>query len=130
MTKDIIDIRLSTKASEVANRFKDNFFFSDAISVAKLGFAYMIQTAEEKDLLYWQTLSDRKKDERFETNGYNYGGASIDKGGKMVSLIKAKFPECETPYLYIRLLMDVGLCELGKKVSTLDELLSFVKRMD
>lgn len=130
MNNDIVDIRLSTKASEVANRFKETFFFSDAISVAKLGFAYMLQQSEEKDLLYWLKLSDRKKDDRFETNGLNYAGASIDKGGKMVSLIKAKYPECETPYLYIRLLMDAGLCELGEKISTLDEMLSFVKSIN
>lgn len=127
MTKDIVDIRLSKKASDVASRFMADFFFPTAISVAKLGFAYMLQKTSEAEILGWLTLSERKRDDRFESNGNNYAAASIDVGGRMSKLILSKFPDCDTPYQYIRLLMDAGLCELGDKISTLDNLRLFMK---
>jgi len=127
MSKDIIDIRLSDKASKVANRFVNEFNFSTAIAVAKLGFAYMIQKTSETEILGWLMLSEKKRDDRFDSNGNNYAGASIDQGGRMSKLVIAKFPDCDTPHQYIRILMDAGLCELGEKISTYEDLVSFIK---
>lgn len=59
--KDIIDIRLSQKASNVANRFKEEFFFPDAISAARFGFAYMLEKATEEDIYVWLMKSDKKR---------------------------------------------------------------------
>lgn len=127
MTKDIVDIRLSKKASDIASRFMADFFFPTAISVAKLGFAYMLQKTSEAEILGWLAMSERKRDDRFESNGNNYAAASIDVGGRMSNLILSKFPDCDTPYQYIRLLMDAGLCELGDKISTHDDLKAFIQ---
>lgn len=127
MSKDIVDIRLSKKASDVANRFVNELHFPTAIAAAKFGFAYMLRKSKEEEILGWFMLSDKKRDDRFDTSGYNYAGASIDQGGRMAKLIQFKFPDCDTPYLYIRLLMDAGLCELGDEISSFEDLLTFLK---
>lgn len=127
MSKDIVDIRLSKKASDVANRFVEEFHFPTAIVVAKFGFAYMLRKATEEEIFGWFMMSEKKRDERFDTTGNNYAGASIDQGGRMSKLILFKFPECDTPHQYIRLLMDAGLCELGNQISSFDDLLKFLK---
>lgn len=124
--KDIIDIRLSQKASNVANRFKEEFFFPDAISAARFGFAYMLEKATEEDIYVWLMKSDKKRDDRFDSNGNNYAGATIDQGGKMTDILKSKFPDCDTPHQYIRLLMDAGLCELGEKILSIEDFVSFL----
>ena len=127
MTKDIVDIRLSKRASDIANNFRDKLFFPDAISVAKLGFAYMLTKTTETEILGFLMLSERKKDDRFDINGNNYAGAAIDQGGRMSKVITTKFPDCDIPHQYIRLLMDAGLCELGDMISSLDDFRDFLK---
>lgn len=127
MNKDIVDIRLSKRASDIANRFREILFFPDAISVAKLGFAYKLTKTSETEILGFLMLSERKKDDRFDSNGNNYAGASIDQGGRMSKVITTKFPDCDIPHQYIRLLMDAGLCELGEKISSLDDFKIFLK---
>ena len=42
MAEDIVNIRLSAKASDVASRIEESRFFEDKISIAKFAMAYAI----------------------------------------------------------------------------------------
>ena len=51
---------------------------------------------------------------------------SIATVTKMTDILKSKFPDCDTPHQYIRLLMDAGLCELGEKILSIEDFVSFL----
>lgn len=126
--KDTKDIRLSQKASDVANTFKERYFFPDAISVAKLAFAYKLLSTTEEQIIGWCVLGN-KKDDCFDTNGNNYSAGNIDGIEAMREAVKARFPNFDAPHTYIRLLMDQGLVELGEKIHSLEDLAEFLKEL-
>lgn len=126
MITETVDIRLSSKASNIAARFAEELHFKNAISAAKFAFAYKLRTTAEENIFGWYVLSEKKSDPRFDTTGNNYGGRVVDGDGRMTALLKMKFPSCEAPHQYIRLLMDAGLCELGDMISSKEDFLKFL----
>lgn len=118
---DLINIKLSKMASDEADRLQSACHFRDAITVARLGMAITLNNCSEEDIISWLDLTE-KKDPRFETGGYNYNIGSIDPQKILHNTIMGLFPSCTIPYRYIRVLMNMGILELGKTVNNLDTL--------
>ena len=107
MAEDIINLRLSARASEVATLIEDSHFFDDKISIAKFAMAYAIRN-------YYDEIDPDEIDETRDATGFNYNVGSID-GDKFISkLIEALYPDTKAPYKIARALMIYGLEKLGE----------------
>ena len=107
MADDIVNIRLSAKASDIAERIEESRFFDDKISIAKFAMAYAIKN-------YFDDIDPVEIDSSRDSTGINYNVGSID-GDKFISkLIESLYPETKTPYKITRALMIFGLEKLGE----------------
>ena len=106
MAEDIINLRLSGKASEIAAQIEESKFFDDKISIAKFAMAYAIKN-------YFDEIDPIEIDASRDASGFNYNVGSID-GDKFISkLIESLYPDTKTPYKITRALMIFGLEKLG-----------------
>lgn len=106
MAEDIINLRLSGKASEIAAQIEESQFFDDKISIAKFAMAYAIK-------YYFDEIDPIEIDASRDSSGFNYNVGSID-GDKFISkLIESLYPDTKTPYKITRALMIFGLEKLG-----------------
>ena len=106
MAEDIINLRLSGKASEIAAQIEESQFFDDKISIAKFAMAYAIKN-------YFDKIDPIESDASRDASGFNYNVGSID-GDKFISkLIESLYPDTKTPYKITRALMIFGLEKLG-----------------
>lgn len=106
MAEDIVNIRLSSKASEIAARIEESNFFEDKISIAKFAMAYAIKN-------YFNEIDPIEIDNNRDAAGLNYNVGSID-GDKFISkLIESLYPDTRTPYKITRALIIFGLEKLG-----------------
>lgn len=48
--------------------------------------------------------------------GNNYNAGSIDSDGQLAALLRALYPDMNTPYLYARAPMVFGLTKLGERI--------------
>ncbi len=105
---DIVDIALSASASNVADEILSLGFFKNKSDVMTFAAAYVIKNhfGSFEPSTYYQP----------NTNGSNYSFSTFDSDGKWSSLIKALYPETETPYLYLRALMNHGLLLIEQKM--------------
>ena len=107
MAEDIVNIRLSLKASDIAARIEESKYFEDKISIAKFAMAYAIKN-------HFDEIDPIEIDSSRDASGLNYNVGSID-GDKFISkLIEALYPETKTPYKITRALMIFGLEKLGE----------------
>lgn len=107
MAEDIINLRLSAKASDIASQIEESKFFDDKISIAKFAMAYAIKN-------YFDEVDPYEIDSTRDATGLNYNVGSID-GDKFISkLIESLYPETKTPYKITRALMIFGLEKLGE----------------
>ena len=106
MAEDIINLRLSGKASEIAAQIEESQFFDDKISIAKFAMAYAIKN-------YFDEIDPIAIDASRDSSGLNYNVGYID-GDKFISkLIESLYPDTKTPYKITRALMIFGLEKLG-----------------
>lgn len=126
---DLINIKLSKMASDVADRLQSVCLFRDAITVARLGMALILKKCSEEDILSWLDLAE-KRDPRFDTGGYNYNIGTVDPQKILYNTIMGLFPSCSIPYRYIRALMNVGIIELGDTVQNLDTLKELIESLN
>lgn len=106
MAEDIINLRLSGKASEIAAQIEESQFFDGKISIAKFAMAYAIKN-------YFDEIDPIEIDASRDSSGFNYNVGSID-GDKFISkLIESLYPDTKTPYKITRALMIFGLEKLG-----------------
>jgi hypothetical protein len=107
MTEDLINLRLSKKASEIADRIYESHFFDDRMSIAKFAMAYAIKN-------HFDEIDPIEIDINRDAAGLNYNVGSID-GDKFISkLIESLYPDIKTPYKITRALMIYGLEKLGE----------------
>lgn len=107
MSEDIVNIRLSQKASEIADKIYDIGFFDDRVSIAKFGMAYAIKN-------HFDDIDPLEFEKTRDSQGFNYNVGTID-GDKFISkLIESLYSESEAPYKITRALMIFGLEKLGE----------------
>lgn len=102
---DITNLRLSRRATEVAEKLEETGKFDSAISAAKFALAYAVDN-------YFDEF-DPKSYSVSDSAGNNYNVGSFDNDGTLVQAIRALYPDVETPFIYIRSLAVFGLEKIG-----------------
>ncbi|WP_417184809.1 hypothetical protein [Alistipes putredinis] len=119
--EDLVQFRLSSIATDIANDFAEKYFFDDNQDAAKFGMAYALKYCRDEidieSILTGKVLSDD-----YNNNGSNYSVGGIDPDGKIASVVKEIYPDCTTPYRYVRILMIYGLVKLRDRISSIEEL--------
>lgn len=110
MSKDLINIRLSSSATSIAETLKENFYFPDAISVCRFAFSYAIVN-------YSSLANPAELDDQYPSDGSNYNTGTVNQDGIMTQLISYYYPECDTPFRYIRAFIILGLEKINEKLA-------------
>lgn len=107
MAEDYVNIRLSSKATDIAMCIEESKFFESKISIAKFAMAYAIKN-------HFGEFDPLDVDSDRDSTGLNYNVGSVD-GDKFISkFIEALYPDTKTPYKITRGLMIYGLEKLGE----------------
>ena len=106
--KDITNITISSEASDIADSILEKGLFKDKADVLTFAAGYMIKNfyADFNPSTY--TLSD--------SGGSNFASSTYDPERKWYTVICNLYNQTETPYLFLRALMDKGLISLGKRM--------------
>ena len=102
---DIINLRLSKAANDVADRLVETGKFDCILSVAKFAFAYAVTNFYES--------FDPGKYAVPDSNGNNYNVGSFEE---LAPFVEVLYPDTDTPYIYVRALIVFGLTEIGKVI--------------
>ena len=108
MATDLVNIRLSKGANEVADQLVATGYFDYTTTAAKFALAYALKNHFDEINPETYPIPDS------EGNNYNIG--SIDSDGQLATLLRALYPDTTTPYLYARALMVFGLTKLGERI--------------
>lgn len=109
MAEDLKNIRLSIHASDIAEIIQETGAFEDRISVAKFALGYALKYFADE--LTQENIE--KLDEIYDASGSNYNIGSIDEDNFLSNLMSVLYPDSNTPYRYVRVIMCFGLNKLG-----------------
>lgn len=126
--EDLVQFRLSSIATEIANDFAEEYFFDDNQDVAKLGMAYALKYCRD-EIDIESLIASKVQSDIYNNNGSNYSAGGIDPDGKIATVVREIYPNCTTPYRYVRILMIYGLVKLKEKVSSKEEFITLIKEM-
>ena len=104
MASDLVNIRLSKEASDIAEMLKETGKFDDAITAAKFALAYSIKNHFDEIDPSSYSVSD--------SGGSNYNIGTVDNDGKLAALLRVLYHDTTTPYIYARALMVFGLLKI------------------
>lgn len=105
---DMVNIRLSKEANEVAERLVATGKFENVITAAKFALAYALKNHfDEFDPMIFSAP---------DSAGSNYNVGTVDNDGKLAALLRAIYPDTETPYSYARSLMIFGLMKIRERI--------------
>lgn len=104
--EDLTDIRLSGESSNYADDISKEYHFSSKVNFLKFALAYSIVNL--RDDIDFETL-----DKEYDSIGTNYHSATIDSDNWFIGIIKILYPDCTTPYRYIRVLLIKGILEIN-----------------
>lgn len=119
---DLANLGISTIATAAADKLMESKLFKLKADLLMFAAGYMIKHHLKDFSPENYVLAD--------ADGTNYAFSTFDGEGKWSALIKALYPKCDTPYLYLRALMDKGVLMLAQKMnddpsfSLVEELLS------
>lgn len=105
---DLVNLRLSKEANDVAERLVATGKFENVITAAKFALAYALKNFFDEIDPENYVVSD--------SGGNNYNIGTVDKDGTLSALLKAVYPDTSTPYIYARALMVFGLQKIGEKI--------------
>ena len=108
MAEDLVNIRLSLHANDIADKLVATGYFDYAATAAKFALAYALKNHFNEIDPASYVVPD--------TGGSNYNVGSFDSNGQLATLLKALYPQTTTPYLYARALMVFGLIKLGERI--------------
>lgn len=109
MAEDLVNIRLSTHATEVVDLINETGMFDDKISIAKFALAYAVNN-------YFDEINPEKVDSESDSGGTNYNVGTVDSDHFMSNIMTVLYPDTATPYRYARALMIYGLNKLREKI--------------
>ena len=104
---DITNFRLSKAANDVADKLVATRKFDHVTSAAKFAFAYALKNFYGKFDPSTYAVSDN--------DGSNY---SVGSFGDLAPYVKVLYPDTDTPYIYVRALINFGLVEIGKVIDS------------
>lgn len=102
---DITNFRLSKAANDVADRLVATGKFDHGTSAAKFAFAYAVNN-------FYDTF-DPSSYAVSDSNGSNYSVGSFDD---LAPYVRVLYPETNTPYIYVRALINFGLIKIGEVI--------------
>ena len=105
---DMVNIRLSKEANEIAERLVETGKFENVITAAKFALAFALKNHFEEFDPITYTVPD--------SGGNNYNVGTVDSDGQLAALLRAIYPDTTTPYMYARSLMVFGLTKIGKRI--------------
>lgn len=105
---DAVNIRLSKEATEIAERLVATGKFENVVTVAKFALAYALKNHFNEFNPASFSIPD--------SAGSNYNVGSVDNDGTLATLLRAIYPDTETPYMYARSLMVFGLMKIGERL--------------
>lgn len=108
MAEDKVNIGLTTEANAIVDMIEEIGLFEDRLSVAKFALAYIIKNEKEPDFSEYRIG---------ETSGTKWNIGSVDNDQSLREIVISLYPEVETPYRYIEILMNEGLLILGDIIS-------------
>lgn len=107
---DIVNLRLSKEANDIAERLVATGKFENVITAAKFALAYALKNHFDEFNPETYSVAD--------SSGNNYNIGSVDNDGTLSALLRAIYPTTVTPYIYARALMVFGLLKLGERIET------------
>ena len=107
MAEDLKNVRLSGRATDIAERIFESGFFEDRVSVGKFALAYAIKN-------HFDEIDPEAFDSIYDSTGLNYNIGTIDDDKFLSQIMLSLYPETTTPYRYARVLMIYGLEKLGE----------------
>jgi hypothetical protein len=105
MAEDKVNIGLTNEANEVAEKIAELGYFEDKLDIAKFAFSYAIKSGLDKKINEFNIGDGR---------GASWNVGSFDGDKYLYNFTISLFPDIQTPYRQIELIMNVGLIELGK----------------
>ena len=111
--EDLVQFRLSSIATEIANDFAEEYFFDDNQDVAKLGMAYALKYCRD-EIDIESLIASKVQSDIYNNNGSNYSAGGIDPDGKIATVVREIYPNCATPYRYVRILM-IWACQTQRE---------------
>lgn len=105
---DLVNIRLSKESNDIAEALVSTGKFENVITAAKFALAYALKNHFDE--------FDPSKYAVADSGGNNYNIGTVDKDGQLSQLLRAIYPETDTPYIYARTLMVFGLLKIGEKI--------------
>lgn len=116
---DLTNIRISAEATEIAKALSSRYYFRDALSFLQFAMSYaMSKHLEEID---FDTL-----DTEYDSSGLNYNVGSIKKAPLITTAFNTIFPNCTTPYRYIRVLMIYGTYKIKERIDNGEDFLDII----
>lgn len=106
---DLVNMAISSEASAFADQLMEGGLFRDQSDVLNFAAAYMIKHHFDEFSPASYVLTD--------TRGSNHAFSAFDPDGKMAIMIRALYPDTDTPYLLLRALMDKGLLVLKEDMA-------------
>lgn len=105
---DLVNIRLSKEANDIAESLVATGKFENVITAAKFALAYALKNHFDE--------FDPGKYAVTDSGGNNYNIGTVDKDGQLSQLLRAIYPDTDTPYIYARALMVFGLLKIGELI--------------
>lgn len=110
--EDLQQIRFPQEVINIAEKFKDEYGLTQNLPILKFAFAYAINNF--KDQINFETEDPLYK--KNDGSNYNVNSFDSDSSYRVSEFIKAIYPNCETPYRYLRTAIIFGIMKLkGKK---------------
>lgn len=107
---DLVNIRLSKDANDIAEALVATGKFENVITAAKFALAYALNNHFDEFNPADYVVPD--------SGGNNYNIGTVDRDGQLALLLRAIYPETDTPYVYARALMIFGLLKIGELIET------------
>ncbi|MBO6024857.1 MAG: hypothetical protein J6P83_08400 [Bacteroidales bacterium] len=106
---DLTNIGISFEASEIAKELSERYYFRDVLSFLQFAMSYAL--SKHLNEIDFETL-----DSEYESSGLHYNVGSIKKSSLIITVFNSVFPDCKTPYRYIRVLMIYGTFKIKERM--------------
>lgn len=107
MGSDKVNIGLTVAANKVAERLMESGLFKDKMTVAKFGLAYAVKNTLDTSM---------EEIELGEGRGASWNIGSFDGDKYLHTLMIVMYPDSDTPYRQLEILMNTGLIAIGKVI--------------
>ena len=106
---DLTNIGVSIEASEIAKDLSERYFFKDVLSFLQFAMSYALSR-------HLKEIDFESLDNQYDSLGLHYNVGSIKKASLITTAFNTIFPDCTTPYRYIRVLMIYGTYKIKERI--------------